>query len=160
MSALKTANARRQVGESTLRVRIKGARVSDAESYGTANLCTWPVGGGVCRFQTRLPKLAKKLSQRSGAQLVGWSVRGGYLRIFEEPIEPWRARHLVKRFLRATNGAFLIQNARQRAGSRWEVSLQPRVLIGAGKPSQCQEGSRYERSSLRQHRERRATGED
>ena len=30
----------------------------------------------------------------------------GYLRIFEEEIEPWRARSLVRRYLKATNGAF------------------------------------------------------
>src|ERR1041385_8451868 len=79
---------------------------SNSEPFGTTDLCTWPMGGGVCRFQTRRPALAKKLSQRSRARLVAWSVHGGYLRIFEERIEPWRARNLVKRFLTATNGAF------------------------------------------------------
>jgi hypothetical protein len=81
-------------------------RERSRDAYGTVELCTWPVGGGVCRFQTRNPTLAKKLSQRRGARLVAWSVHGGYLRVFEERIEPWRARDLVRRFLRATNGAF------------------------------------------------------
>src|SRR6266446_4914730 len=76
------------------------------DTFGTSELCTWPVGRGVCRFQTSSPEIAKKLSQRSGARLVAWSVHGGYLRIFEEQIEPWRARQLVKRYLTATNGAF------------------------------------------------------
>lgn len=75
------------------------------ETFGTPELCTWPMGGGVCRFQTRRPDFARKLSQRSGARLVAWSVHNGYLRIFEERIEPWRARDLVTRFLTATNGA-------------------------------------------------------
>ena len=78
----------------------------NGESFGTPELCTWPVGGGLCRFQTRRPNLAKKLSQRRGTRLVAWSVTGGYLRVFQERIEPWRARDLVRRFLRATNGAF------------------------------------------------------
>jgi hypothetical protein len=37
---------------------------------------------------------------------VAWSVHGGYLRTFDEVIEPWRARDLVRRYLTATNGAF------------------------------------------------------
>jgi hypothetical protein len=76
------------------------------DTFGAPELRTWRVGGGVCRFQTRRPDLAKKLSQRRGARLVAWSVHGGYLRVFEEAIEPWRARELVRRFLKATNGAF------------------------------------------------------
>ena len=77
-----------------------------SDTFGTPELCTWPVGPGTCRFQTRRPDCARKLSQRSGTRLVAWSVAGGYLRVFEETIEPWRARDLVKRFLMATNGAF------------------------------------------------------
>ena len=78
----------------------------NGESFGTPELCTWHVGPGTCRFQTRRPDFARKLSQRSGTRLVAWSVTGGYLRVFEETIEPWRARDLVRRFLAATNGAF------------------------------------------------------
>jgi hypothetical protein len=81
-------------------------RHRNSETFGPPEFCTWPVGGGVCRFQTRCPDLAKKLSQRRGASLVAWSVHGGYLRIFDEVIEPWRARDLVRRYLTATNGAF------------------------------------------------------
>jgi hypothetical protein len=77
-----------------------------SDTFGTPELCTWRVGGGVCRFQTRCPNLAKKLSQRRGASLVAWSVHGGYFRIFDEVIEPWRARRLVRRYATATNGAF------------------------------------------------------
>jgi hypothetical protein len=76
------------------------------DTFGTPELCTWRVGGGVCRFQTRCPDLAKKLSQRRGASLVAWSVHGGYFRVFEETIEPWRAQRLVRRYVTATNGAF------------------------------------------------------
>jgi hypothetical protein len=77
-----------------------------SDTFGSPELCTWRVVGGVCRFQTRCPDLAKKLSQRRGTRLVAWSVHGGYLRIFDEVIERWRARDLVRRYLAATNGAF------------------------------------------------------
>jgi hypothetical protein len=70
-----------------------------SEAFGTEKLCTWTVGPGTCRFQTRSPEFARKLGQRSGARLVGESVNGGYLRIYQEKIEPWRARQLVTRYL-------------------------------------------------------------
>ena len=69
-------------------------------------LSWWRVWPGVCRFQTISPRFARKLSQRSGARLVAWSVWGGYLRVFEECIKPWRAKSLVKRYLAPTNGTF------------------------------------------------------
>jgi hypothetical protein len=79
-------------------------------TFGTPELCTWPVAPNVCRFQTTSPRFARKLQQRSGAQLTAWSVTGGYVRIYQERVEPWRARQLVKRYLAAnqtpTNGAF------------------------------------------------------
>jgi hypothetical protein len=78
----------------------------DRDTFGTPELCTWRVGPRTCRFQTTRPDLARKLSQRSGARLVAWSVNGGYLRVFEETIEPWRAQRLVRRYVTATNGAF------------------------------------------------------
>src|SRR5262249_4625533 len=43
--------------------------------------------------------IAKKLSQRSKARLTGWSVQGGYLRIFQEEISSRSARKLVTRYL-------------------------------------------------------------
>ena len=92
----------------TGRLHKKPARkLHSSDTFGTPELCTWTVEPSTCRFQTRRPDFARKLSQRSGARLVAWSVHGGYLRIFEERIEPWRARELVKRFLTPTNGAFL-----------------------------------------------------
>jgi len=92
----------------TGRLHKKPARkLHSSDTFGTPELCTWTVEPSTCRFQTRRPDFARKLSQRSGARLVAWSVHGGYLRVFEERIEPWRARELVKRFLTPTNGAFL-----------------------------------------------------
>ena len=75
-------------------------------TYGQPELCCWCYVSGVCRFQTTHPEFARKLSQRSGARLVAWSVNKGYLRVFEEQIEPWRARELVTRYLTPTNRAF------------------------------------------------------
>jgi hypothetical protein len=84
-------------------------------------LVFWRYAPGVCRFQTSRPDFARKLSQRSGARLVAWSVNGGYLRVFEETIEPWRAQRLVRRYVTATNGAFssriLAASASETAGS-------------------------------------------
>jgi hypothetical protein len=100
-----------------LRPNVKRSGTKDDDmfgTFGTEELCTWRVAPGVCRFQTTRPDFARKLSQRSGARLVSWSISGGYLRIFDESIEPWRARHLVKRYLKATNGAF---SSRIRAAS-------------------------------------------
>ena len=90
--------------------------VSDPfKTFGPPELCTWRYGPGVCRFQTTSPRFARKLSQRSGAGLVAYSVTKRYLRIFQEEIEPWRARRLVTRYLKATNGAFSDCESRQRA---------------------------------------------
>jgi hypothetical protein len=75
-------------------------------TYGPPELCTWRYAPGICRFQTTSPKFARKLSQRRGP-LVAWSVNKGYLRIFQEAIEPWRARRLVTRYLGPTNGVSL-----------------------------------------------------
>src|SRR5438270_12746655 len=76
------------------------------QTFGTDVLCTWRNGSGSCRFQTREPLFAKKLSKRRGARLVAWSVCGGYLRIFQERIAPWRARLLVSRYLESANEGF------------------------------------------------------
>src|SRR5215831_12922148 len=76
------------------------------KTFGPPELCTWRYGSGVCRFQTTSPRFARKLSQRSRARLVAWSVNKGYLRIFQEEIQPWRARRLVTRYLEAANEAF------------------------------------------------------
>jgi hypothetical protein len=89
-----------------------GALVRRAANHGLEpDLVCWQYAPGVCRFQTSSPEIARKLSQRSGARLVAWSVQGGYLRVFEEQIEPWRARRLVKRYLTPTNGAFPRRNS-------------------------------------------------
>ena len=77
------------------------------KTYGPPELCTWCYGPSICRFQTSSPEIARKLSQRRGASLVAWSLTNQYLRIFEEEIEPWRARHLVTRYLKPTNGVLL-----------------------------------------------------
>jgi len=77
-----------------------------SDTFGRPELCTWRFGPGTCRFQTTRPDFARKLSQRSGARLVAYSVGGGYLRVFEETIEPRRAQRLVRRYTTPTNGAF------------------------------------------------------
>lgn len=94
-----------------------------------ADLVFWRYAPGVCRFQTSRPDIARKLSQRSGARLVAWSVNGGYLRVFQESIEAWRAQRLVTRYLKATNGVFPRRipaaSASEQAGS---ITTAARVL--------------------------------
>lgn len=89
----------------------------------------------------REPHFAKKLSKRGGATLVAWSVSGGYLRVFQEEIEPWRARQLVTRYLRVANevilggtrtpndfdGADKVITADKRGGSTFRVQSKKRL---------------------------------
>src|SRR5215471_18503717 len=82
---------------SCLGIYYNDAMKDPCETFGSGELCTWRYGAGVCRFQTTSPQTARKLSQRRGAMLVAWSVNKGYVRVFEEQIEPWRARRLVRR---------------------------------------------------------------
>jgi hypothetical protein len=98
------------------------------KTFGNAELCAWRYAPGVCRFQTTRPDLARKLSQRSGARLVAWSVNGGYLRLFEETIEPWRAQRLVMRYTTPTNGAFSSRIlATSPSETAWSIKTAARV---------------------------------
>lgn len=83
------------------------------ETFGPRELCTWSCGEGVSCLQTTSPVFARKLSQRSCTTLVAWSVNKRYLRVFQEKIEPWRARRLVSRYVKPTNGVFLDDLGRQ-----------------------------------------------
>ena len=51
-------------------------------SIGDRILCAWKVGTGWVKVQTRSPKFARKLAQRSDCQPAGVGVAGGYLRIY------------------------------------------------------------------------------
>jgi hypothetical protein len=102
------------------RVLITAGKSDPFGTFGNEQLCMWRVAPSICWFQTRRPHLARKLSQRSRAGLVAYSVHGGYLRVFQEKISPRSARKLVTRYLRikdittlsikATNARFLGQN--------------------------------------------------
>ena len=94
-------------------------------TFGNEELCTWRVGPGLCRFQTRRPDFAGKLSDRSGTRLVAWSVSGGYLRVFEERINAWRARNLVRRYVKAANGVFSSLSGRPARRNPSRVSVSP-----------------------------------
>ena len=101
MSAPKQSAPGREIAGAT-KLRV----TEGYQTFGTSQLCVWRDAPGICRFQTRTAAFARKLTQRSKARLVAWSVSGGYLRLFQEPIKPWRARNLVERYLAPTNGAF------------------------------------------------------
>jgi len=115
MSAPKQSAPGREIAGAT-----KLRMTESYQTFGTSQLCVWRDAPGICRFQTRKPAFARKLTQRSKARLVAWSVSGGYLRVFQEPIKPWRARNLVERYLAPTNGAFftdaLPQHTRKAGG--------------------------------------------
>ena len=101
MKALKRSAPGREIaGAAKLRL------TESYQTFGTPQLCLWRGAPGVCRFQTRNPVFARKLSQRSKARLIAYSVSGGYLRVFEERIQPWRAKSLVKRYLAPANVTF------------------------------------------------------
>jgi len=108
-----SANAAHQKLTSAQRLLTTAQKIND--TFGPPELCTWRYEPGVCRFQTTSPELGRKLNRRAGARLVGWSVNGRYLRIFQEEIELWRAKNLVKRYLKVTNAAFSVHASRLEA---------------------------------------------
>ena len=78
------------------------------ETLGSQELCVWQPERGVVWVQTREPRHARRLGQRSDGRLVARGVAGGYLRTFEfRRSLTWAAR-LVKRYMvggMATNAA-------------------------------------------------------
>lgn len=82
----------RKASAASKRLRAAHATVGD-------RICSaWLVARGVCWVQTREPRLAGILAQRSDANLVAYGVRGGYLKTFEVTkslawAERWMARH-------------------------------------------------------------------
>jgi hypothetical protein len=122
------------------------------DTFGNEELCTWRVAPSICRFQTRRPAFARKLSRRSGTGLVARSVYGGYLRVFQEQISPRAARKLVTRYLKTyrdlkedtgrelmpTNARFLGRNATASASEpRGSISIAAHSNRFAVKPFQC-----------------------
>jgi len=109
------------------------------DTFGAPELRTWRYAPGVCRFQARVPLYALKLSRRSGARLVAYSVAGGYLRIFQERIAPRRARALVARYVEAAKrtrtGRITVTNdgfSHHVKGTEREQVL-PRVMTAANR---------------------------
>jgi len=109
------------------RLREKPARKlhHQSETFGTSELCAWRVVPGVFWFQTRRPDIAEKFRHRGNARPVAFSVGGGYLRIFEESMEPKRARDLVRRFLTVPNEPFFGLKGPLSRRNRRERSRQP-----------------------------------
>src|SRR6266853_490992 len=97
-----TENARRLKSNrpSLTHERSPGKRGEINETFGPPELRVWRYCSGVCRIQTRSPVFARKLAQRSKARLVGYSVSGGYLRIFQEKMTIGRGRKLVARYVK------------------------------------------------------------
>ncbi len=77
-------------------------------TFGIEDLCTWhdPAEPGICVIQARRPDFARKLAKRSDTDLFRKGRAGDYLRIFRAKMEPWKARQLVNRYLKAANEGF------------------------------------------------------
>ena len=73
-------------------------RAAAAGVVGNRDLSAWLVSPGVTWIQTRSPRFARKLSQRSDSRLVARGVSGGYLRTFEFPHGVAWAKRLIGRY--------------------------------------------------------------
>jgi len=69
-------------------------------TLGNRELSAWQTAPGVTWIQTRSPKFARKLSQRSDARIVARGVAGGYLRIYEFTHGLAWAGRLIARYTR------------------------------------------------------------
>ena len=67
----------------------------------------WSVGGGVTRFQTRHPEIAKELRRLRQTHQVGEAVVGGYLILFDSTQRAAKLRRTLNRIERRVSGAFL-----------------------------------------------------
>ena len=90
-------------------------------TVGNRELSAWQVAPGTTWVQTRSPKFARKLSQRSDSRLVVRGVAGGYLRTFEFKHGLSWAQRLIARYTK--NGT--ATNARKSApvclpGDNWQ----------------------------------------
>src|ERR1700744_3377573 len=65
---------------------------------GNRELCAWKVAPGVMWVQTRSPRFARKLSQRSDSRLVAFSISGCYLQTFEFQQDMAWAKRLIARY--------------------------------------------------------------
>ena len=70
----------------------------NAATIGNPELSAWQVAPGIVWTQTRSPRFARKLSQRSDSRLVVRGVAGGYLRTFEFQHGLAWARRLIARY--------------------------------------------------------------
>lgn len=80
-------------------------RIMKTDTLGDRMLCSWQVAPGVVWVQTRSPKFANKLSQRSDSKRVARGVAGGYLRIYEFKHGLTWASSLIARYQEAETAA-------------------------------------------------------
>ena len=75
------------------------SKVGLNQAIGGPELCAWQPERGVVWVQTREPRHARRLGQRSDGRLVARGVAGGYLKTFEfRRSLAWAAR-LMKRYM-------------------------------------------------------------
>lgn len=70
----------------------------DDKTYGDRWLCAWATSEKTSRIQTRDPEIAKRLKKLPDCTQVGYSVTGGYLRIFAMPYTiEWVAKNVIEK---------------------------------------------------------------
>jgi hypothetical protein len=82
---------------------------STLEAIGDRWLCAWKVSDGECRIQTRLPRHARRLTQRTDTRLVAREHASPYLRVFAINRPLAFVENLLRRYTAkhtATNEAF------------------------------------------------------
>ena len=90
------------------KVEWRGSRIPLNTTIGDRDLCAWQPVQGVVWVQTRNPKHARRMEQRSDSKLVAWGVAGGYLKTFEFARSITWAINLMARYTaaqKATNAA-------------------------------------------------------
>ncbi len=75
------------------------SKVGLNEAIGGRELCAWQPERGVVWVQTREPRHARRLGQRSDGRLVARGVAGGYLKTFEFRRSLAWAQRLMKRYM-------------------------------------------------------------
>lgn len=112
------------------------------QTFGTEELCTWHdrAEPGISMVQTRNPKFARKLSQRSDSGIVREQWTGDYLRIFSIRMQPWQGRRLVVRYLHNADETPFVEPTNE----AFDAPIDPprprkargRVTTAAGRPQQ------------------------
>lgn len=96
----------------------------DTTTIGERELCAWATSEIHCRIQTTDPQLARAIQRLPDCERVGFSVAGGFLRLFSmRRTLPWVRQNVINQ-----KGAWTLKkNTRNLARN-----AQPSVLVAGG----------------------------